>query len=65
VGNLINDEWGILTQASFPQIRSIVDADYNAATNQYIYQDFFPTNAESRVSNASTWQILFGVRYDF
>ena len=65
VGNLINDEWGILRQASFPQMRAIVDADYDAATNQYIYESFNPLTPESRVSNASTWQVLFGFKYDF
>jgi hypothetical protein len=65
VGNLINDEWGILRQASFPQMRAIVDADYDAATNQYIYESFNALSPESRVSGASTWQVLFGFKYDF
>jgi outer membrane receptor for ferrienterochelin and colicin len=65
LGNLINDEWGILTQASYPQIRSIVDAGYDAGTNQYVFQSFNAQTPESRVSSASTWQVLFGVKYDF
>jgi len=65
LGNFINDEWGILTQASYPQIRNIVDAEYDAGTNQYVFESFNPLTAESRVSSASTWQVLFGVKYDF
>ena len=65
LGNLISDEWGILTQASYPQIRSVVDAEYDAGTNQYVFESFNPLTAESRVSSASTWQVLFGVKYDF
>ena len=65
LGNLINDEWGILNQANFPQIRNIVNADYDAVANQYVFQSFNPQAPESRVSTASTWQVLFGVKYDF
>ena len=65
LGNLLNDEWGVLNQASFPQARDIVDANYDSVNNQYIYQSFFARNPESRVSNASTWQVVFGLRYDF
>jgi len=64
-GNFLNDEWGILRQAGFPQTVDIVDADYDAAANQYVYEEFFDKSPERRVSGASTWQVLFGVKYDF
>ncbi|MGJ3232098.1 MAG: TonB-dependent receptor [Oceanicaulis sp.] len=65
LGNFLNDEWGILRQASFPQARGIVNAGYDAAANQYIYESFSPATPETRVSSASTWQILFGAKYEF
>lgn len=46
--NFINDDWGILTEASFP--RTIAEDD---------------DTPESRVGDASRYEIRFGVKYEF
>lgn len=51
--NLINDEWGILRQAGFPR-QCTVDAT-GAPSEQ----------CESRIGDASRYEIRFGVRYEF
>ena len=52
--NLINDEWGILRVPDFPPT---VEAD--PATGA------LTQNAESRIGDASLWEIRFGLRYEF
>ena len=52
--NLINDEWGILRVPDFPPT---VEAD---PTTGLATQP-----AESRIGDASLWEIRFGVRYEF
>jgi outer membrane receptor for ferrienterochelin and colicin len=64
VGNLINDEWGILKEAAFPQIDDVVVASRNAS-GQYLYQNFFTPSGEGRVTRPSLWQIRVGLRYTF
>ena len=34
IGNLLNDDWGVLYEQSFPRNRPIVDATYDLATDQ-------------------------------
>ena len=46
--NLINDDWGILEEVSFPRLIDIDD-----------------TTPESRVGDASRYEIRFGFQYDF
>ena len=46
--NLINDDWGVLYEATFP--RTIDEDD---------------TSPESRVGDASRYEIRFGIQYDF
>jgi len=64
-GNLLNDEWGVLKEVGFPRIEDIVDADYDAAANQYIFQNFNAPGGERRSTGASLWEIRLGVKYNF
>ncbi|MEQ8558337.1 MAG: TonB-dependent receptor [Henriciella sp.] len=51
--NLLNDEWGVLRQAGFPRQCPV---DVNGV----------PTQAcESRIGDASRYEIRFGLRYEF
>ncbi len=52
--NMINDEWGILRVPDFPPT---VEAD--PATGA------LTQNAESRIGDASLWEVRFGLRYEF
>ena len=63
LGNLINDEWGILREASFPQSQGVVDVD--RVGSQYVFQDFFTPALTSRVTDPSLWEIRVGLRYKF
>lgn len=63
--NLLNDEWGILNEATFPQVRRIVDGAPSDDNTQFVFNEFIPLNAESRVGSASLWSIRLGVRYEF
>lgn len=65
LGNLINDEWGILEEVGFPRSLNIVDADYDAAANQYIFQSFSETSVARRQTDASLWEVRVGVKYKF
>ena len=64
VGNLLNDEWGILREASFPLSQGVVDVDRNGA-GQYVFQQFFQPAGQSRVTGASLWAVRIGLRYSF
>jgi hypothetical protein len=63
-GNLLNDDWGVLYEQSFPRNRNIVDATYDMATDQYTFTSFRP-GAERRVQAPSLWQARIGVTYRF
>lgn len=80
IGNLINDEWGVITQAGFPgrvQLASVnetVDCALCGAgsalgpNGEYIFTGFNnvdPDTIQAPVTNASVWQIRFGLRYEF
>ncbi len=63
VGNLLNDDWGVFREQSFPRTAAIVDASLNA-NNQYVFERFNSPN-QSRVGSASLWSMRFGVNYNF
>ena len=66
--NFINSDWGVLRQHSFPNTAQIMNVDYNSATNQYTYSGFDSTgNPQDGAvrAGASTWEIRFGLQYDF
>lgn len=66
IGNLINDDWGQVHEASFFQTTSIVDlGDALNANGQYVYERFRDRNPETRITDQSFWNLRFGVRYEF
>lgn len=65
VGNLINDDWGVLKEQGFPRNQQLVGFSLDAANNQYVYEEFFTPAPQSRVADASLWNIVVGVSYDF
>ncbi|NMP31548.1 TonB-dependent receptor [Thalassotalea sp. M1531] len=62
LGNLLNDEWGVLKQYNF-STQSIVNAEIDGATNTYVYSDFF--KPEATVQPASLYEIRMGISYKF
>lgn len=65
VGNLINDEWGVMKEQSFPRNLPLVEFSIDEANNQYVYEAFRTPAPLGRVADASLWEVRLGVRYDF
>lgn len=60
--NLIDSDWGVAYQASFPRMFQIVAADIT--DGKYNYNEFFERD-QGRVTAPSTWEVRFGVKYKF
>ena len=65
VGNLINDDWGVLKEVGFPRNQQVVAFALDTVNNQYIYNTFLPPAPQGRVADASLWELRFGVKYEF
>ncbi len=65
IGNLLNDEWGVLREGSFPRAIPIVDASYDNDAGQYTFNRFLDATVEGRATDASLWEVRAGVRIDF
>lgn len=80
LGNLINDDWGVIEQAGFPgrvqlaTVNETVDCALCGAgsalgpNGEYIFTGFNnvnPDTIQSPITAASVWQIRVGVRYEF
>lgn len=64
LGNLLNDDWGVLKQGNFVS-ESVIDATIND-NGQYVYNEFFGADQrEGIVQGASLWEIRVGVNYRF
>jgi len=64
VGNLLNDDWGVMYETSFPRAQPAVKASIND-NGQYVYEDFIKPSGQTRVADASLWEMRVGIRYDF
>ncbi len=62
--NFLNDDWGVQKEASFPRNFQIVDARIDRVANVYNFNEFFE-RSQGRVTNSSTYEIRFGVKYKF
>ena len=65
--NLLNDDWGIYREVTFGgsgHNAAIIESEI--AGGQFVFTDVDTGAARQNIiTNASTWQINFGVRYDF
>ena len=72
LGNLLNDDWGVLYERSFPRTAPVVAASYidpndtpwDFSDDLYSFNEFFP-ETKTRVASPSLWQIRFGFNYNF
>lgn len=62
--NLLNDDWGVMYEAGFPQTVGVVDATINA-NGQYVFNEFTNRSPQERVANPSYWSMKVGVEYRF
>lgn len=64
LGNLINDDWGVMRQGAFVGNR-VISASIND-NGQYVYDSFSETAAEEEIYvDASLWEVVIGVNYRF
>lgn len=63
LGNLLNDEWGVIQQVGFPYAYQAVNATRGA--DFYTYNNFTDDRAAASFNAQSVWQVKFGVRYKF
>lgn len=61
--NLLNDHWGVFEEASFPRFQQIIDA--SIVDDQFVFNQFFEPQGQTRVGDASLWEIRIGVTYKF
>lgn len=62
IGNLLNDEWGVIQQVGFPYFsRGVSGSILNDKFNYTEYKDWTGTG----FNNQSVWQVKLGVRYKF
>lgn len=64
VGNFINNDWGVMYETSYPRAQEMVEASINDA-GQYVFEEFIKPTGQTRVADASLWEMRVGVRYDF
>lgn len=62
--NLLNDDWGVLYEATFPQSASVVDASVNDQ-GQYVFESFTNRDPQGRVTTPSLWRMTMGIEYKF
>jgi hypothetical protein len=63
-GNFLNDDWGVMYETSFPRAQEIIDASINDS-GQYVFNEFITPQGQTRVADASIWEMRMGVKYDF
>ncbi|MDP2635617.1 MULTISPECIES: TonB-dependent receptor [unclassified Pseudoalteromonas] len=61
IGNMINDDWGVLKTGSAMQ--SAVDA--SIVNGQYVFNEFKDPSGASVESRPSLWEMRIGVKYTF
>lgn len=65
IGNLLNDEWGVLYETPFPQRVGVVEIDRNAATNQFVFRRLASPNIDDPVDGVSFWTVKVGASWGF
>ena len=63
--NLLNDEWCVLRQASFPLNQGVADISITDDGTQYVFEEFVEPTGQGRVSDPSQWEVRIGLTYRF
>jgi hypothetical protein len=61
--NLLNDEWCVLKEASFPRRQAIVDMEIE--DGRYVFEEFIEPSGQGRVTDPSLWEVRIGLTYRF
>lgn len=63
IGNLLNDDWGVMKQGAFVGNRMVA---MSIEDGKYVYEEFNASNQDQDYyKDASLWEIRIGVSYDF
>lgn len=63
MGNLLNDDWGVMKQGQFVGNRMV---SMSIEDGKYVYEEFNAGNEDQvYYKNASLWEMRLGVSYDF
>jgi hypothetical protein len=62
--NLLNDDWGVLYEARFPQTAPAVNAVVRG-DGKYQFNEFTLPNPQARVATPSLWKMTVGIEYKF
>jgi hypothetical protein len=65
IGNLLNDDWGVIYESPFPQRTSVVEVDRDVATNRFIYRRLAQPNIDDPVDGVSFWTVKVGATWGF
>jgi outer membrane receptor for ferrienterochelin and colicin len=66
LGNLLNDDWGLLREHGFPGSAELYTISGIDAQGRYIISGFNPNvDSDSVLVNPSLWSIRVGVKYEF
>ncbi|RHW75269.1 TonB-dependent receptor [Colwellia sp. RSH04] len=64
IGNMLNDDWGVMSKGSFVGNRMVEISSNDAG--QYVFEEFNDGNQEQDIQNKpSLWEIRVGVSYSF
>ena len=64
LANMLNDDWGKQWNNQFSS-RRIVDGSIDAATGQYVYEDFSARDVNDLVEVRSLWEVRLGIQFSF
>jgi hypothetical protein len=65
LGNLIDDDWGVMNEQAFPHNVQLVEFTLPTGATQYNYDTFVTPAGPARVADASLWEVRFGISYSF
>lgn len=64
LGNLLNDDWGVMHQTGFPRYQAAVSASVDDQ-GRYVFEEFLDPAGQTRVSEPSFWHARLGISYQF
>jgi outer membrane receptor for ferrienterochelin and colicin len=63
--NLLNNDWCVLKEASFPRRQAIVKADISDDGTQYVFEEYIEGSGQGRITDPSLWEVRIGLTYRF